>query len=42
MNNVTFGGIDPHSGRPFAYYETIAGGWGRGRRGRAASASTRT
>jgi N-methylhydantoinase B len=28
MNNLTIGGIDPHSGAPFAYYETIAGGMG--------------
>ena len=28
MNNVSFGGLDPKSGRPFAYYETIAGGMG--------------
>ena len=28
MNNLTIGGIDPKSGRPFAYYETIAGGMG--------------
>jgi N-methylhydantoinase B len=28
MNNVTFGGIDPRTGKPFAYYETIAGGMG--------------
>ena len=28
MNNLTIGGIDPHSGQPFAYYETIAGGMG--------------
>jgi N-methylhydantoinase B len=28
MNNVTFGGIDPRSGRAFAYYETIGGGMG--------------
>ena len=29
MNNVTFGGADPrHDGRPFAYYETLAGGVG--------------
>jgi N-methylhydantoinase B/oxoprolinase/acetone carboxylase alpha subunit len=34
MNNVTLGGIDPRSGSPFAYYETIGGGMG-GRRGRA-------
>jgi len=28
MNNVAFGGTDPRTGRPFAYYETIAGGMG--------------
>jgi N-methylhydantoinase B len=28
MNNVTFGGIDPRSGRAFAYYETTGGGMG--------------
>lgn len=28
MNNLTFGGIDPRTGQPFAYYETIAGGMG--------------
>lgn len=28
MSNLTIGGIDPRSGRPFAYYETIAGGTG--------------
>ncbi|HKO05872.1 MAG TPA: hydantoinase B/oxoprolinase family protein [Candidatus Acidoferrales bacterium] len=28
MNNVSFGGVDPRSGRAFAYYETIAGGMG--------------
>ena len=28
MNNLTIGGIDPRTGRPFAYYETIAGGMG--------------
>ncbi len=28
MNNLTIGGIDPRSGNPFAYYETIAGGMG--------------
>lgn len=28
MNNVSFGGLDPRSGRPFSYYETIAGGMG--------------
>jgi N-methylhydantoinase B len=28
MNNLTIGGIDPNTGKPFAYYETIAGGMG--------------
>jgi N-methylhydantoinase B/oxoprolinase/acetone carboxylase alpha subunit len=28
MNNLTLGGVDPRSGEPFAYYETIAGGMG--------------
>ncbi|MBV9083377.1 MAG: hydantoinase B/oxoprolinase family protein [Acidobacteriaceae bacterium] len=28
MNNVTIGGVDPRTGRLFAYYETIAGGAG--------------
>ena len=28
MSNVTIGGLDPRSGEPFAYYETIAGGMG--------------
>ena len=28
MNNLTLGGIDPRTGQPFAYYETIAGGMG--------------
>jgi N-methylhydantoinase B len=28
MNNLTIGGIDPRTTRPFAYYETIAGGMG--------------
>ncbi len=28
MNNLSFGGVDPRSGDPFAYYETIAGGMG--------------
>jgi N-methylhydantoinase B len=32
MNNVSIGGIDPKTGRPWAFYETIAGGYG-GRRG---------
>jgi len=30
MNNLAFGGVDPRDGRPFAYYETIAGGCGAG------------
>jgi N-methylhydantoinase B len=28
MNNLTIGGIDPRSGQPYTYYETIAGGHG--------------
>jgi N-methylhydantoinase B len=28
MNNLTIGGIDPRTGGPFTYYETIAGGMG--------------
>ncbi len=28
MNNITLGGVDPLSGRPFSYYETIGGGMG--------------
>ncbi len=28
MNNLTLGGIDPRTGEPFTYYETIAGGMG--------------
>jgi N-methylhydantoinase B len=28
MNNLTIGGIDPRTGLPFTYYETIAGGLG--------------
>jgi N-methylhydantoinase B len=28
MSNLTIGGIDPRTGAPFAYYETIAGGMG--------------
>lgn len=28
MNNLSLGGLDPVSGTPFAYYETIAGGAG--------------
>jgi N-methylhydantoinase B len=32
MNNISFGGTDPRSGEPFAYYETVAGGMGAGPR----------
>jgi N-methylhydantoinase B/oxoprolinase/acetone carboxylase alpha subunit len=32
MNNVTLGGTNPHTGQPFAYYETAGGGMG-GRNG---------
>jgi N-methylhydantoinase B/oxoprolinase/acetone carboxylase alpha subunit len=28
MNNVTFGGVDPRTGKRFAYYETLGGGMG--------------
>jgi N-methylhydantoinase B len=28
MNNLTFGGIDPRTREPFAYYETVCGGMG--------------
>lgn len=28
MNNLTIGGINPRTGEPFTYYETIAGGMG--------------
>src|SRR5437660_1885251 len=28
MNNLTIGGMDPRTGEPFAYYETVAGGMG--------------
>ena len=28
MNNLTIGGIDPRTGSPYTYYETIAGGLG--------------
>jgi N-methylhydantoinase B len=33
MSNLTIGGHDPERGRPFAYYETIAGGAGAGPHG---------
>jgi N-methylhydantoinase B len=28
MNNTTVGGMDPRTGQPFAYYETVGGGQG--------------
>jgi N-methylhydantoinase B len=37
MNNLTIGGIDPRTGEPFAYYETIAGGSGASSQGNGAS-----
>jgi N-methylhydantoinase B len=30
MNNLLIGGVDPRTNRPFAYYETLAGGHGAG------------
>ncbi|MEO5989168.1 MAG: hydantoinase B/oxoprolinase family protein [Candidatus Eisenbacteria bacterium] len=30
MNNLLIGGVDPRTGRPFAYYETLGGGHGAG------------
>lgn len=30
MNNLTIGGLDPRTGQPFAYYETMGGGMGAG------------
>lgn len=30
MNNLAVGGIDPRTGEPFAYYETVGGGMGAG------------
>jgi N-methylhydantoinase B/oxoprolinase/acetone carboxylase alpha subunit len=41
MNNVTLGGVDPATGRRFAYYETIGGGMG-GRRGLAGLSGVHT
>ena len=37
MSNITIGGIDPRTGEPFAYYETIAGGSGAGPSGAGSS-----
>ncbi len=41
MNNITLGGRDPRTARPFAYYETIGGGMG-GRRGLAGISGVHT
>jgi N-methylhydantoinase B len=30
MNNLLIGGVDPRTGKPFAYYETLGGGHGAG------------
>ena len=38
MNNTTVGGIDPRTGDPFAYYETVGGGMGAGPSGDGLSA----
>jgi N-methylhydantoinase B len=38
MNNVAIGGFDAERGRPFAYYETLAGGAGAGPAGHGLSA----
>lgn len=38
MNNLTLGGFDLSSGKPFAYYETIAGGAGASSQGPGLSA----
>ncbi len=38
MNNLSFGGFDALRGKPFAYYETIAGGMGASARGPGLSA----
>jgi N-methylhydantoinase B len=38
MNNLTLGGVDPGSGAPFSYYETLGGGAGAGRDAPGASA----
>ncbi len=39
MNNLSFGGWDTFRNRPFAYYETIAGGMGASARGPGRSAT---
>ena len=37
MNNVTVGGLDPETGQPWAYYETLGGGAGGSSSGPGAS-----
>ena len=41
MNNVTLGGVNARTGRPFAYYETAGGGMG-GRPGQAGISGVHT
>jgi N-methylhydantoinase B len=41
LNNVLIGGVDPRTGDPFTYYETLAGGQG-GRPGRAGMSGVHT
>jgi N-methylhydantoinase B/oxoprolinase/acetone carboxylase alpha subunit len=41
MNNITLGGVNPETRRPFAYYETIGGGMGA-RRGLAGLSGVHT
>ncbi len=38
MNNLTIGGVDSRTGKPFAYYETLGGGMGAWRGGDGESA----
>lgn len=38
MNNVAIGGLDERTGKPFAYYETLAGGMGGSSRNKGADA----
>ena len=38
MNNIAIGGVDERTGRPFAYYETLAGGMGASARSNGESA----
>src|SRR5258707_12699417 len=39
MNNISFGGVDPRTGAPFAYSETVAGAMGASSRGPGYSAT---